>query len=66
MPMYIDDEEVSTWLELAEWTNNNITDGDIAFTIGKETVLITHKYLSALYKIDFRTIPQHTGSILAI
>jgi hypothetical protein len=66
MQMYIDDEEVSTWLELAERTNKNITDGDIAFTIGKETVLITHKYLSALYIIEFRTIPQHTGRILAI
>ena len=57
---------ISYWKELVERENSDVTDGDIAFPMGKEMVDITNKYLSYIYQLPLNVIPQPTNGVISL
>ncbi|VDI40136.1 Hypothetical predicted protein [Mytilus galloprovincialis] len=66
-PMYTDvGIHISYWKELVERENGDVTDGDIAFPMGKEMVHITNKYLSHICKLPLNAIPQPISGVISL
>ncbi|CAC5407339.1 unnamed protein product [Mytilus coruscus] len=66
-PMYTDVVPyISYWKELVERENGDVSDGDIAFSIGKEMLNITNKYLSYIYQLPLNAIPQPINGVVSL
>ncbi|XP_063418379.1 aplysianin-A-like [Mytilus trossulus] len=62
LPMYTD-VDMSYWNELIQREHGNINNRDEVFSVGKEIVKVTNKYLSAIYRLPLSDIPPPINGI---
>ncbi|VDI77400.1 Hypothetical predicted protein [Mytilus galloprovincialis] len=63
LPMYTD-VDMSYWNELIQREHGNINNRDVVFSVGKEIVKVTNKYLSAIYRLPLSDIPPPINGII--
>ncbi|XP_071145582.1 aplysianin-A-like [Mytilus edulis] len=64
LPMY-NDGNIPYWNELIEREHGNINNSDAVFSVGKEIVKVTNKYLSAIYRLPLTDIPPPINGIIS-